>query len=71
MDEKSKLVARLEELARQASSQEPNTRSGNVVAIDQIAVFGQLLVVLGQDLNKAQKSVEYLTWPMNRPSAAS
>jgi hypothetical protein len=62
MDEKSKLIARLDELARQASSPEPNTRSADVIAIDQIAVFGRLLVVLGQDLNKAQKKIEYLTW---------
>jgi len=70
MDEKSQLIARLDELARQASSPESNTRSGNVIAIDQIAVFGQLLVVLGQDLNKAQKRIEYLTWAIAVLTAA-
>jgi hypothetical protein len=63
MGEASKLVEKLEELARPMPLPKPNLpRSGDEVAIDQLAVFGRLLLVLAQDLDKAQKKIEYLTW---------
>jgi hypothetical protein len=37
-------------------------RSGQDIAADQIPVFGELLVVLATDLDKAQRKIELLTW---------
>ena len=57
------LVERLKELAKQARPPPPNLpRGGDEVAIDQLAVFGELLVVLAGDLDKAQRKIEWLTW---------
>jgi hypothetical protein len=64
------LVERLKELAKQVRLPPPNIpRSGDEVAIDQLAVFGELLVVLAQDLDKAQRKIELLTWAITALTA--
>jgi hypothetical protein len=40
----------------------PTPRKGEDVVADQIPVFAELLVVLAQELDKAQKTIERLTW---------
>ena len=62
MAEASELVARLEALAKQAPLPRANLpRSGDEVAIDQLAVFGKLLVVLARYMDKAQTTIKWLT----------
>jgi len=58
----SELTGRLQELAKQIKLPAPNLpRSGDEVVIDQLAVFGELLVVLARYMDKAQKTIKNLT----------
>jgi hypothetical protein len=63
MSEAPELVGRLEELAREAKGVGgKGGRSGDEVIIDQMAVFGELLVVLAKNLDEAQGTIVRLTW---------
>jgi hypothetical protein len=53
----SELTAKLAELAKQAGS-----RNGDEVAVNQLATFGELLVVLARYMDRAQKTIRNLTW---------
>ena len=53
------LVANLQSLSKQQGS-----RSGDEIATDQLAVFGELLVVLARHLDDAQQTVRRLTWAL-------
>jgi hypothetical protein len=49
-------------LAKQIPLPRPNLpRSGDEVAIDQLAVFGELLVVLARYMDRAQNTIKWLT----------
>jgi hypothetical protein len=62
LEEASKLVVRLDELAKQAKLPSPNLpRSGDEIAIDQLAVFGRLLVILARYMDRAQTTIKWLT----------
>jgi hypothetical protein len=57
------LVERLKELAKTGRVFPPTVpRTGQDIAADQLPVFGELLVVLAEDLDKAQRKIEWLTW---------
>jgi hypothetical protein len=61
--EPSELVAELKALASRGRLFPPNLpRSGEDITADQLPVFGELLVVLARDLDKAQRKIEWLTW---------
>jgi hypothetical protein len=62
LDQASELVAKLQELAKQIALPRPNIpRSGDEVAIDQLAVFGNLLLVLARYMDGAQTTIKRLT----------
>ena len=61
MSEASKLVTELERLSAQANLPEPNMRPSDLVATDQLAVFGKLLVVLARYMDRAQNTIKWLT----------
>jgi len=44
-------------------------RTGQDITADQIPVFGELLVVLATDLDKAQRKIEWLTWAITGMTA--
>jgi hypothetical protein len=53
----------LKELATRGRVSPPHLpRSGEDITADQLPVFGELLVVLARDLDKAQRKIEWLTW---------
>jgi hypothetical protein len=56
----SELVAKLEELSKQNRSS-GSVRSGDEVATEQLAVFGELLVVLARGMDRAQNAIKWLT----------
>ncbi len=57
------LVLRLQELSKLGRIHPPQLpRSGQDIVADQLPVFGELLVVLAEDLDKAQRKIELLTW---------
>jgi hypothetical protein len=59
----SELVARLQELSKLAKTHSPTLpRTGQDIVPEQLPVFGELLVVLAADLDRAQKKIELLTW---------
>lgn len=59
----SELVEKLKELAKTGRVYPPTIpRTGQDIAADQLPVFGELLVVLATDLDKAQRKIERLTW---------
>jgi hypothetical protein len=59
----SELVAELKALALRGRVFPPNLpRSGEDITADQLPVFGELLLVLARDLDKAQRKIEWLTW---------
>jgi hypothetical protein len=59
----SELVEKLQALAKQMPLPRPNLpRSGDEVVIDQLAVFGELQVVLARYMDKAQRTIKWLTW---------
>lgn len=57
------LIARLNELASQGTrAGDPSVqRRGDEVAINQLAVFGELLVVLARYMDRAQRTIKQLT----------
>ncbi len=59
----SELIAKLGELAKSGrTAYGPAVpRSGDEVVVDQIAVFGELLVVLARYMDRAQKTIRNLT----------
>ena len=62
LDQASELAAKLQELAKQQSLPRPNIpRSGDEVVVDQLAVFGNLLVVLARYVDGAQTTIKRLT----------
>jgi hypothetical protein len=66
----SELVRQLRELAKVGRIYPPPTpRKGEDVVADQIPVFAELLVVLAQELDKAQKTIERLTWVLTALTA--
>jgi hypothetical protein len=54
------LVTRLQALARENAGSP--SRSGDVIATEQLAAFGELMVVLARQLDQAQHTVKNLTW---------
>jgi hypothetical protein len=59
----AELVTELKELAKRGRVHPPTLpRSGQDIAADQIPVFGELLVVLVTDLDKAGRKIGLLTW---------
>jgi hypothetical protein len=64
MAEAPELVTRLEELATELGFSRPKNlpRDGDHIAINQLAVFGKLLVVLTRYMDRAQKTIKRLTW---------
>ncbi len=63
MKRASELTAKMKRLAEQMPSPRPNLpRSGDEVAVDQIAVFGELLVLLASYMDRAQSTIKRLTW---------
>lgn len=66
----SELVEKLKELAKTGRVYPPTTpRTGQDIAADQLPVFGELLVVLATDLDKAQRKIEWLTWAITGMTA--
>jgi hypothetical protein len=58
----SDLVLELQRLAKQAAGSDPNLPRGeDAIAIDQLAVFGDLLVVLARYVDRAQSIIKWLT----------
>jgi hypothetical protein len=55
----SELIEKLKALAKEATSEPP--RSGDLVAIDQMAVFGELLFTLALYMDKAQRRIKLLS----------
>jgi hypothetical protein len=59
----SELVTQLQELAKQGPIPPSNLpRRWDDITANQLPVFGELLVVLANDLDKAQRKIAYLTW---------
>lgn len=60
----SELAAKLKELSQTIRTPYASNipRSGDDVAVEQMAVFGQLLVVLARYMDRAQKTIRNLTW---------
>jgi hypothetical protein len=59
----SELVAQLEKLAKEAPLPRPNLpRRPDEIAIDQMAVFGALLVELAKYMDAAQRTIKKLTF---------
>jgi hypothetical protein len=60
----SELAAKLKELSQTIRTPYANNipRSGDDVAVEQMAVFGQLLVVLARYMDTAQRTIKNLTW---------
>jgi len=70
MGRASELVQKLQELSKTGRAWPPNLpRSGQDITADQLPVFGELLVVLAQDLDKAQRKIELLTWAITAMTA--
>jgi hypothetical protein len=66
----SELVEKLNELAKAGRVYPPTIpRTGQDIAADQLPVFGELLVVLATDLDKAQRKIEWLTWAITGMTA--
>jgi hypothetical protein len=64
------LVERLKELAKAGRIYPPTLpRTGQDIAADQLPVFGELLVVLAADLDRAQRKIEWLTWAITGMTA--
>ena len=58
----SELVTKLQTLAKQIPLPRPNLpRSGDEVVIDQLAVFGDLLVALARYMDRARNTIKWLT----------
>lgn len=58
----SELVGELKKLSKQAAPPYATLpRSGDEIAIDQIAVFGELLVELTRYMDRAQRTIKNLT----------
>jgi hypothetical protein len=57
----NELTRRLQELARENQPKRGEVRGGDVIATDQLAAFGELLVVLARHLDDAQQTVKRLT----------
>jgi hypothetical protein len=63
MKRANELVDRLRDEAKRGRvSPQHLPRSGQDIVADQLPVFGELLVVLAEELDKAQRKIEYLTW---------
>jgi len=59
----SELVTQLQTLAKTGRVFPPNLpRKGEDTTADQLPVFGELLVVLAEDLDRAEKKIQWLTW---------
>jgi len=70
MSRASELVQKLQELSKAGRTWPPTLpRSGQDIVPDQLPVFGELLVVLAQDLDKAQRKIELLTWAITAMTA--
>ena len=70
MRKTSELVQKLQELSKAGRGWPPNLpRSGQDITADQLPVFGELLVVLANDLDKAQRKIEWLTWAITGMTA--
>jgi len=71
LDQASELTAKLRELAKSGRTAYGATvpRSGDEVAVDQLAVFGELLVVLATYMDRAQKTIRNLTWALTALTA--
>ena len=70
MRKASELVQKLQELSKAGRAWPPNLpRSGQDITADQLPVFGELLVVLANDLDKAQRKIEWLTWAITGMTA--
>jgi hypothetical protein len=66
----TELVQKLQELSKVGRVWPPNLpRSGQDITADQLPVFGELLVVLAVDLDKAQQKIEWLTWAITGMTA--
>jgi hypothetical protein len=66
----SELVKELKELAKTGRVYPPTIpRTGQDIVADQLPVFGELLVVLATDLDKAQRKIEWLTWAITGMTA--
>lgn len=66
----SSLVERLRELAKTGRIYPPTIpRTGQDITADQLPVFGELLVVLAEELDKAQQKIEWLTWAITGMTA--
>jgi hypothetical protein len=64
------LVQRLQELAKLGRVHPPTLpRTGQDITADQLPVFGELLVLLADDLDKAQRKIEWLTWAITAMTA--
>jgi hypothetical protein len=64
------LVRELHELSKQhVPAPDRPRRGGDEIAKDQVAVFGELLVVLARQLDGAQQTVKRLTWVLTALTA--
>jgi hypothetical protein len=58
----TELVQKLQELSKAGRVWPPTIpRTGQDITADQLPVFGELLVILAEDLDKAQRKIERLT----------
>jgi len=66
----SELVEKLKELSKTGRTYPPTIpRTGQDITADQLPVFGELLVVLATDLERAQRKIEWLTWAITEMTA--
>jgi hypothetical protein len=70
MAKATELVEKLKELSKTGRTYPPTIpRTGQDITADQLPVFGELLVVLAAELDKAQRKIEWLTWAITGMTA--